>query len=100
MELKKYPIDGIYLMTKMRPYGIKNCQLSNDCYDYLDYTGIREILPRHIVAPIVPSGRHDVVGMDCTYFGRRGIVVITWNDAKGNPRPDVDRSRVWFGVAL
>lgn len=34
---------------------------------------IRGILARHQVPPITPSGKHDVIGMDCTYFGRRGV---------------------------
>lgn len=34
---------------------------------------IRNIISQHKVPPIMPSGQHNVVGMDCTYFGRRGI---------------------------
>lgn len=41
-------------------------------YDFGDEK-VREILCRHQVPPIIPHGRHPVVGMDCTYFGRRGI---------------------------
>lgn len=34
---------------------------------------IREIISHHQVPPFTPSGRHDVIGMDCTYFGKRGL---------------------------
>lgn len=34
---------------------------------------IREILHDYYVPPILPTGKHDILAMDCTYFGKRGI---------------------------
>ncbi len=32
-----------------------------------------KILGGYLAPPIIPHGQHDVIGMDCTYFGRRNV---------------------------
>lgn len=34
---------------------------------------VKKIIGSYLAPPIVPHGQHDVVGMDCTYFGKRNI---------------------------
>lgn len=34
---------------------------------------VKKIIGSYLAPPIIPHGQHDVVGMDCTYFGERNI---------------------------
>lgn len=56
-------------------YAVKDHKITQLCEDYqLGKDKLRGIINRHVTPPIVPSaGRHDVLCMDSTYFGRRGI---------------------------
>lgn len=56
-------------------YSLEDLKISQLCKKYhLGDDKIREILHKHQVPPIIPSiGNHDVLCMDCTYFGRRNI---------------------------
>lgn len=55
-------------------FAVENLHIVQLCKKYgFGDDKVRGILNRYQVPPIIPSGRHDVVGMDCTYFGRRGI---------------------------
>ncbi len=56
-------------------WAVEDLRIEQLCREYkLSKDKIREILGSHEVPPIVPSaGTHDILCMDCTYFGRRGI---------------------------
>lgn len=65
------------LETKIwRDYSREDLKITQLCKKYnLGRNKIREIINNYVVSPIVPTlgSRHDVVCMDCTYFGRRNI---------------------------
>lgn len=55
-------------------YFYKDVEIRQLCNKYnFGKDKIRQIINSYQASPIVPSGQHDVIGMDCTYFGRRGI---------------------------
>lgn len=55
-------------------YAVEDLKIKQLCKKYqLGKDKIRQVLSIHKVTPIVPTGRHDIVAMDCTYFGRRNI---------------------------
>lgn len=55
-------------------YAVEDLRIKQLCERYaFGDDKIRSILSLHRVPSIIPGGRHDVIGMDCTYFGRRGI---------------------------
>lgn len=55
-------------------FAIEDLHIEQLCKKYnLGHDKIRQVLHSHVTLPIIPNGRHDVVGMDCTYFGRRNI---------------------------
>lgn len=55
-------------------YTVEDMRIKQLCQKYsFGDDKIREILSQHEVPPIMPTGQHDVIGMDCTYFGHRGI---------------------------
>lgn len=55
-------------------FAIEDLRIEQLCKKYnLGHDKIRQILHGYVAPPIIPHGQHDVIGMDCTYFGRRGI---------------------------
>lgn len=57
-----------------RDYAIEDLKVKQLCKKYkLGKDTIRKIINTHKVDPITPTGQHDVIGMDCTYFGHRNI---------------------------
>lgn len=64
-------------------FSIENFTIYQLCNKYnCGKDKIRELLDCYEVPAIIPSGTHDVVGMDCTYFGKRtngtewGILIV------------------------
>lgn len=55
-------------------YAVEDLHIEQLCKRYgFGDDKIRGILNSYVVPPILPTGSHNVIGMDCTYFGRRGI---------------------------
>lgn len=55
-------------------YFIHDLKLDYLCKKYdCSKNKLRKIIDEYHAPQIIPSGQHDVIGMDCTYFGRRGI---------------------------
>lgn len=54
-------------------YVVEDMRIKQLCkkYDFGD-DKVRDILAQNQVPSIVPVGKHNVIGMDCTYFGKRG----------------------------
>lgn len=64
-------------------YAIEKLTINQLCKKYnCGKDKIREVLNSYKVSNIIPSGTHDVIGMDCTYFGKRangtewGLLVV------------------------
>ena len=55
-------------------FAVDDLRIKQLCQKYdIGKEKVRDTLNRHQVSSIMPSGQHDVIGMDCTYFGRRDI---------------------------
>lgn len=55
-------------------YAVEDLRIRQLCQKYnFGIDKIRRILLDYRVPSIVPAGQHDVIGMDCTYFGKKGI---------------------------
>lgn len=53
-------------------YAAENLTIGQLCRKYdCGKDKVRDILKSYEVPNIIPSGTHDVIGMDCTYFGKR-----------------------------
>ncbi len=63
-------------------YFIEDLKIKQLCRKYnLSEEKIRRIIGGYIAPPITPHGIHNVIAMDCTYFGRRnkdewGILIV------------------------
>lgn len=56
-----------------KDFAVEDMRIKQLCQKYcLGKDKVRDILNRYQAPPIIPSGKHDVIGMDCTYFGKRG----------------------------
>lgn len=55
-------------------YFVEDLKIKQLCkqYDFGD-NKIRKIIGAYSAPFLIPRGQHDVIAMDCTYFGRRGI---------------------------